>query len=136
MYDQIIKRNNCYRIDARFENLISSGADKKVIGFEIAFGRKEYNNLLKGDNPVEAICDCALDILEASKKVLRDPATKKAVQIAVGLSFFLLCNDLKHFPLRSPLRRGQLSAVSPAPPSLSWALWEPPWTTRGSSSST
>ena len=94
VYDHIIKRNNCYRIDARFENLISSGADKKVIGFEIAFGLEEYNKLLKGDNPVEAICDCALDILEASKKVLRDPATKKAVQIAVGLSLFLLCNDI------------------------------------------
>ena len=32
VYDHLIKRNNCYRIDARFENLISSGADKKVFG--------------------------------------------------------------------------------------------------------
>ena len=33
---------------------------------------------------MEAICDCALDLLDASKQVLRDPASKKAVQIAVG----------------------------------------------------
>ena len=37
VYDHLIKRNNCYRIDARYENLISSGADKKVSVFKMAF---------------------------------------------------------------------------------------------------
>ena len=95
VYDHLIKRNNCYRIDARFENLISSGADKKVFWFKIGFWNvcRIICVLFKGDNPVESICDCALDLMDASKQVLRDPVTKKAVQIAVGL-FSLICDDL------------------------------------------
>ena len=30
VYDHLIKRNRCYRIDAKYENLISSGAAEKV----------------------------------------------------------------------------------------------------------
>ena len=30
MYDHLIKRNNCYRVDAKYENLITSGAASKV----------------------------------------------------------------------------------------------------------
>ena len=33
---------------------------------------------------MEDICDCALDLMEASKKVLRDPVTKKPVQKSVA----------------------------------------------------
>jgi len=63
----LIKRNKCYRIDARYENLITSGAAEK------------------GDNPVEAICNCALDLMEATKMALRDPVTKKAINIAISI---------------------------------------------------
>ena len=42
---------------------------------------------------MEAICDCALDLMDASKQVLRDPASKKAVQIAVG-PFSFICDKL------------------------------------------
>ena len=34
---------------------------------------------------MEAICDCALDLMEASKKVLRDPVTKKPVQVCIAI---------------------------------------------------
>lgn len=67
IYDHLIKRNKCYRIDARYENLITSGAAEK------------------GDNPVEAICNCALDLMEATKMALRDPVTKKAINIAISI---------------------------------------------------
>merc|ERR1719410_2266025 len=67
VYDHLIKRNNCYRVDAKYENLITSGAASK------------------GNNPVEDICDCALDLMEASKKVLRDPVTKKPVQVCIAI---------------------------------------------------
>ena len=40
---------------------------------------------MQGDNPVEAICDCALDLMEASKKVLRDPVTKKPAQVCIAI---------------------------------------------------
>ena len=30
VYDHLIRRNRCFRIDAKFENLISSGAAEKV----------------------------------------------------------------------------------------------------------
>ena len=30
VYDHLIKRNNCYRVDAKYENLITSGAASKV----------------------------------------------------------------------------------------------------------
>ena len=42
VYDHLIRRNNCYRIDARYENLISSGADKKVFVFK---WHSDANNL-------------------------------------------------------------------------------------------
>merc|ERR1719443_667237 len=67
VFDHLIRRNKCYRIDNKFENLISAGAEKV------------------GGNPVEDICDCALDILEASKKALRNPADKKAIQLAIAI---------------------------------------------------
>ena len=31
VYDHLIKRNNCYRVDAKYENLITSGAASKVM---------------------------------------------------------------------------------------------------------
>ena len=42
VYDHLIKRNNCYRIDARYENLISSGADKKVFVLKMELRREQF----------------------------------------------------------------------------------------------
>ena len=54
-----------------------------------------YSDTVKGDSPVENIVDCSLDLLEACKKALRDPATKKEVKIAIaietGPAVMLIC---------------------------------------------
>ena len=82
VFDHLIRRNKCYRIDNKFQNLISAGAEKvDIIYFSLSFNQSIYIQV--GGNPVEDICDCALDLLEASKKALRNPADKKAIQIAV-----------------------------------------------------
>merc|ERR1719461_760669 len=77
IFDHLIRRNRCYRVDAKYEWLITSGAAEK------------------GDSPVENIVDCSLDLLEACKKALRDPATKKEVKIAIaietGPAVMLIC---------------------------------------------
>ena len=39
---------------------------------------------IKAEAPIEHIADLALDILEATKKVIRDPAAKKPVKVMVG----------------------------------------------------
>merc|ERR1719219_3289832 len=77
IFEHLIKRNRCYRVDAKYEWLITSGAAEK------------------GDSPVENIVDCSLDLLEACKKALRDPATKKEVKVAIaietGPAVMLIC---------------------------------------------
>ena len=48
----------------------------------------------KVDNPIEKIADLALDLLDATKQVLRDPSDpKKAVKSKVR-TFFLSCGTL------------------------------------------
>ena len=42
------------------------------------------------DNPVEAIANCALDMMDAGHRALMNPATGKPVKISVRRIFFLL----------------------------------------------
>ena len=41
------------------------------------------------DNPVEAIANCALDMMDAGHRALMNPATGKPVKISVRRIFFI-----------------------------------------------
>ena len=72
MWDHIVKINKCFKLDRKTEYFVTAGAGTTV------------------DNPVEAIANCALDMMDAGHRALMNPATGKPVKISVRRIFFLL----------------------------------------------
>ena len=71
MWDHIVKINKCFKLDRKTEYFVTAGAGTTV------------------DNPVEAIANCALDMMDAGHRALMNPATGKPVKISVRRIFFI-----------------------------------------------
>ena len=67
VWDHIVKMNKCFKLDKKNEYLVTAGAADKV------------------DNPVEAIANCALDMMDVAGRALMDPATNKPVKVSVSI---------------------------------------------------
>ena len=65
VWDHIVKINKCFKLDRKTEYFVTAGAGTTV------------------DNPVEAIANCALDMMDAGHRALMNPATGKPVKISV-----------------------------------------------------
>merc|ERR1719357_2300888 len=67
IWDGLIKKNKCYRIDSNVEFIVEAGGAEKSA-------------------TIENIAALALDIKEATKKAVRDPAAKKPVKFAIAIA--------------------------------------------------
>ena len=66
VWDHVVKINKCFKLDRKTEYFVTAGSADKL------------------DNPVEAIANCALDMMDAGHRALINPATGKPVQISVS----------------------------------------------------
>ena len=67
IWEHLVFKNKCYRLESNTEFCAEAGA------------------ALAGGSPVEDICDLALDLVEATKKAVRDPTGKKPVNLMIGI---------------------------------------------------
>merc|ERR1719206_342787 len=67
IWDGLIKKNKCYKLDSISEFAVEAGGAEKSA-------------------TVENIASLALDIKEATKKAVRDPAAKKPVKFAIAIA--------------------------------------------------
>ena len=67
IFDHLVLNNKCYRMESSSEYAVETGA------------------AIQGGNPVEDICNLALDLKEATSKAIKDPANKKAVNLLIGI---------------------------------------------------
>ena len=66
VWDHVVKINKCFKLDRKTEYFVTTAGSSDKI-----------------DNPIEAIANCALDMLDAGHKALMNPATGKPVKISV-----------------------------------------------------
>merc|ERR1719357_475620 len=67
IWDHLVKKNKCYKLDSITEYVAEAGAADAA-------------------STVENIASLALDIMEASKKAIRCPATKKPLKFAISIA--------------------------------------------------
>ena len=67
IFDHLVLNNKCYRMESSSEYAVETGA------------------AIQGGNPVEDICNLALDLKEATSKAIKDPTNKKAVNLLIGI---------------------------------------------------
>jgi len=67
IWDHLVKKNKCYKLDSITEYVAEAGAADNA-------------------STVENIAGLALDIVEATKKAVKDPASKKPVKFAVAIA--------------------------------------------------
>jgi len=67
IWDHLVKKNKCFKLDSIVEYVAEAGATDK-------------------GSTVENIASLALDIIEATKKAVRCPATKKPVKYAIAIT--------------------------------------------------
>merc|ERR550539_1848077 len=65
VWDHIVKINKCFKLDRKTQYFVTCGAADK------------------NDAPIEAIANCALDMMDASKRALMDPPTKKPIKVSI-----------------------------------------------------
>ena len=65
VWDHIVKINKCFKVDRKTEYFVTAGSADKH------------------DAPIEAIANCALDMMEAGHRGLMRPDTGKPVKITV-----------------------------------------------------
>ena len=63
--------------------------------------------MIKLDAPIENIANLALDILEATRKAIRDPANRKPVKVLVS-------NLIKYHTSGPSMSRSQLAPAQPS----------------------
>lgn len=68
VWDHVVKINKCFKLDRKTEYFVTAGSADKH------------------DNPIEAIANCALDMMEAGHRGLMRPDTGKPVKITVPFS--------------------------------------------------
>ena len=66
VWDHIVKINKCFKLDRKTEYFVTAGSADKL------------------DSPVEAIANCALDMMDAAHRALINPATGKPVEVSVS----------------------------------------------------
>ena len=67
IWDHLVKKNKCFRLDRKTEYMVESGSAEVT------------------DTAFENIANLALDLLEATKKAIKDPANKKPVKVLVSM---------------------------------------------------
>jgi len=67
VWDHIVKINKCFKLDRKTQYFVTCGAADK------------------NEQPIESIANCALDMLDASKRALIDPGTKKPVKVSIAV---------------------------------------------------
>ena len=68
VWDHVVKINKCFKLDRKTEYFVTAGSADKH------------------DNPIEAIANCALDMMDAGHRGLMRPDTGKPVKITVPFS--------------------------------------------------
>ena len=66
VWDHIVKINKCFKLDRKTEYFVTAGSADKI------------------DNPLEAIANCALDMMDVTKRALMNPATGKPITVSVS----------------------------------------------------
>ena len=66
VWDHVVKLNKCFKLDRKTEYFVTAGSADKH------------------DNPIEAIANCALDMMDAGHRGLMRPDTGKPVKITVA----------------------------------------------------
>ena len=69
VWDHVVKLNKCFKLDRKTEYFVTAGSADKH------------------DAPIEAIANCALDMMDAGHRGLMRPDTGKPVKITVALVF-------------------------------------------------
>merc|ERR1712227_789478 len=67
VWDHVVKINKCFKLDRKTEYFVTAGSADKL------------------DSPVEAIANCALDMMDAAHRALINPATGKPVEVSLAV---------------------------------------------------
>ena len=77
VWDHVVKINKCFKLDRKTEYFVTAGSADKL------------------DSPVEAIANCALDMMDAAHRALINPATGKPVEVSVSFIGNSLVNHVQ-----------------------------------------
>ena len=95
VWDHVVKLNKCFKLDRKTEYFVTAGSADKH------------------DQPIEAIANCALDMMDAGHRGLMRPDTGKPVKISVAFVYKSVYLSISMFCVQLAIGSGMtVTAVS------------------------